>query len=177
MPDEMEIEWQHLLDEATRRALANGRGDVAAYLALRALNDAARNVGIEWLLRSFIAPAEKANRAGVSIQIEQTDAHRFHVGASTMVGARLILRAGMRQLTLEAGYPRAPADGIVRGGGLACALVTHYGRPRANVELLLARATVLNAPPQWVVLEESGTRTPFVEADLRRHFATLCEQF
>lgn len=172
---EMETEWKHLLDEATRRARANGRGDVAEYLALRAMNDAARNIGIEWLLRSFVALAGDANRAGASIQMQQTDAHRFHVGASTMVGARLILRAGVRELTIEAGYPRTPSDGIVRGGGLACARVTHYGKAGANAELLLARATFENAPPQWFVLEESGARVSFIEADLRRHLAILCE--
>jgi len=102
----MEAEWKRLLDEAVNRARTKGRNDVADYLALRAVNDATRKVGIEWLLRAFVTVAENANLRGLPIQIEQTDVHRFQVGASTMVGARLILRAGVRQLILEAGYPQ-----------------------------------------------------------------------
>jgi hypothetical protein len=174
MTSEMEIEWRRRLDEAMRRARAEGRGDVAEYLILRAVNDAARAHGIESLLQTFLALAGEANRAGAGIQIQRTEPHRFQTGASTMVGARLSLRQRVRELNVEAGYPRAPSDGIVRGGGLALARISHYGKPRAACELLLVGANSQNAP-QWFIIEDARARAPFLEADARRHLALLCE--
>src|SRR5215213_5638763 len=102
--------------EAERRARAAGRTDLAEYLTLRAANDLARSTGIEWLLTTFQTLAGMANRAGSSIQITQRDAHRFAVGNATMVGRLLTFSLGVRRLTVEAGWPRAPRDGFVRGG-------------------------------------------------------------
>lgn len=168
---ELEAEWARRLAEAEQRARTNGRGDVADYLALRALNDMARNTGIEWLLATFSAHAGEANRAGAGIGLAHTDAHRFRVGNSTMAGRRLMLSAGVRVLTIEAGWPRTPRDGIVRGGGLAAARITHFGNPPANDELLLMQNA--GDAPRWMILDPAGLRPTLEEARVRQHVAQL----
>jgi hypothetical protein len=91
-----------------------------------------------------------------------------------MVGARLVLKRGVRQLTIEAGWPRAPLDGIVRGGGLAAALVGHFGNARAGQELLLL--PLPDSEPRWFVVEEkTRARTELRPEDLRRHLARLLD--
>jgi hypothetical protein len=164
---ELDEQWATAMREAERRARAAGRTDIADYLTLRATNDLARSTGIEWLCASFQTLAGLANRAGSSIQITQRDAHRFAVGNATMVGRLLTLSLGVRRLTIEAGWPRMPGDGFVRGGGLASAHIRHFGRRAADEELLLVRAP--DGTPQWLVLEKTGARTPLSEDRVRRH--------
>ncbi|HEY1404108.1 MAG TPA: hypothetical protein VGB05_08285, partial [Pyrinomonadaceae bacterium] len=169
----LEAEWARRLAEAEQRARASGRSDVADYLALRALNDMARNTGIDWLLAAFTAHAGEVNRAGAGIRLADTDAHRFRVGTSTMVGRRLMLAAGVRVLTVEAGWPRTPRDGIVRGGGLAAARIAHFGNPSANDELLLMQSA--GDAPRWMVLDPSGARPTLEEARISQHVARLLD--
>ena len=164
---ELDEAWAQAVAEAERRARQSGHGDVAEYLRLRASNDLARKAGIDWLLNSFTVMAGEANRNGASIQLVRADAHRFRVGHATMVGTLLTFRAGVRQLSIEAGWPRTPSDGFVRGGGLACGNIRHFGLRGADEELLLVRQGT-NAP-QWVVLEQTGGRSPLIEARMRRH--------
>lgn len=171
---ELDAEWEQILSEAERRARGSGRGDVSDYLALRVANDQARAVGIKWLIETFNALAGDANRAGAGISFEQTDAHRFPIGKSTMVGTRLTLRVGLRALTVEAGWPRLPADGIVRGGGLASARVSHFGDRTANDELLLVRKTNGGAP-QWLVLDQKGGRSEFLASRGLQHIRKLLD--
>ena len=175
---ELEAEWARRLAEAEARARDVGRSDVADYLALRALNDVARNVGIEWLLATFTAHAGEANRTATnsSISIAHADAHRFRVGNSHMVGRRLTLAAGVRILNVEAGWPRTPRDGIVRGGGLAAARISHFGKPRDDEELLLVVQSVEGdaTAPRWLILDANGARrTAFAEARVSQHVAKL----
>lgn len=165
---ELDEAWELAIAEAERRAKETGRGDIADYLALRASNDLARRSGVDWLITGFMSIAGEANRAGASVTIEQTDAHRFKVGNSTMVGTRLTFRFGIRALTIEAGWPRMPRDGFIRGNGLACGRIDHFGLKKNNEELLLVKKT--NAPPEWVVVDEDrGTRNLLVEARVRLH--------
>ena len=171
--DELETEWRRRINEARTRAREAGRGDVAEYLLLRAENDAARAAGVEWLLEAFTELAGEANRAGASLTLARDEGHRFPVGQSTMVGPRLTLSAGVRRLTVEAGWPRAPRDGIVRGGGLASARVSHFGRRSSDEDLLLLREQ--SGPPRWFVLEETGARAPLDEVRMRRHVARMLD--
>ena len=90
-----------------------------------------------------------------------------------MVGERLVLRRGLRALTVEAGWPRTPRDGVVRGGGLASALVGHFGNRRADEELLLVPAETETA--RWFVVEKTGARTELHEERLRRHVVRLLD--
>jgi hypothetical protein len=172
---ELEAEWARRLAEAEARARTSGRSDVADYLALRALNDMARNVGIEWLLSVFTAHAGEINReTNAGVLIAHADAHSFRVGNSTMVGRRLTLTAGVRVLTVEAGWPRTPRDGIVRGGGLATARISHFGKRRDDDELLLVQNAGDAAAPRWLILDTNGARASSLEeARVRQHVAKL----
>ena len=168
---ELEDAWDVALAEATRRARGAGRADIARYLDLRSKNDLLRRTAIDWLTGTLTALAGDANRRGMGIQIERQDSHSFRRGAATMVGSQLTLRHGVRTLSLESGWPRKPVDGFVRGDGLACANIKHFGRPRSNAELMLARSA--RGLPRWLVLEKTGVQTPLSEAHIRKHFSLL----
>ena len=171
---ELEDAWELVLAEAMRRAQAAGRGDLAGYLDLRARNDLLRRAASDWLTITFTSLAAVANRHGAGIQIEQKDGHRFRRGSATMVGNQLTLRNGVRTLTIESGWPRAPRDGIVRGAGLACANIKHLGRPRSNLELLLARSP--NGTMQWQVLDKDGDESLLTDSHIRQHFSILLSE-
>ena len=166
-------EYERQLEEARARATARGRGDVLDYLHLKAANDTMRARAVSWLLDSFTVLAGELNRAGAGLSLARTEAHRFRVGHSTMVGERLVLRRGLRALAVEAGWPRTPRDGVVRGGGLASALVGHFGNRRADEELLLVSAEAETA--RWFVIEKTGARTELLEEHLRRHVVRLLD--
>lgn len=169
---EIDEAWALALAEAERRARAAGRGDVADFLRLRATNDLARTTGVQWLLDTFLTLAGTVNRQGAGLALERQGTHRFRVGNATMAGSQLTLRAGVRALTVEAGWPRLPADGIVRGGGLACGRVSHFGDRAAGAELLLVRAG--DGVPHWLALDEqTGARAPFSEDSARLHLTRL----
>lgn len=169
--NDFDAEYEARLAEAQRRAGGSGRNDVVDYLSLRAANDRVREASVEWLLEVFTALAGAANRAGAAVTIARAEANRFRVGNSTMIGPQLTLRVGVRALTIEAGWPRAPRDGIVRGGGLACARLSHFGNTRAGEELLLVPAGGLEA--RWFIVEETGARSPLLAERARRHLDRL----
>jgi hypothetical protein len=170
---ELDEAWALALAEAESRARIAGRGDIAEYLALRASNDLLRSTGVEWLVSTLTLLAGEANRRGASVSIEKDDPHRFNVGSATMVGPRVTFRSGMRKLTLEAGWPRTPRDGIVRGNGLACARIGHYGKPSQDEELLLVRSST--GTPEWLILEKTGSRHALIAARLHQHFGNLLD--
>lgn len=170
--DGFEEEYESEMAEAQQRARAQGRGDVLDYLTLKAANDSLRARGVELLLTAFTALAGELNRQGAGLALARTDAHRFRVGHSTMVGPRLTLSRGLRALTVEAGWPRAPRDGVVRGGGLASARVRHFGDTKAGEDLLLLPA---GDGPRWFIVADAGARTELHEAHLRRHLGRLLE--
>ncbi len=171
---EFEESWQQVLSEAKRRAEQHGRGEVVDFLQLRAANDALRAAGIEWLITIFQRLAGEAINAGRLLIIEKEETHRFSIGAATMIGTLFNLRRGVRQLTIEAGWPRTPQHGIVHGNGLASARIKHFGEAAAGTELLLSRAEN-NAPPMWFILQKSGERAAFSEAHARQHIAEFLE--
>lgn len=171
---ELDEAWALALAEAERRARAQGRGDVAEYIALRASNDLMRATGVEWLLSTLTVLAGEANRRGASVRIEKSEGHRFSVGSATMVGTRVVFRAGVRALTIEAGWPREPRDGFVRGGGLACGRIAHFGKRPPDEELLLVREK--DGTPEWFILDRTGARAPLHEARLRQHLLACIAQ-
>jgi hypothetical protein len=171
---ELEEAWEIALAEAAHRARGAGREDIARYLDLRTKNDLLRRTAIDWLTASFTSLAGEANRGGAGIQIELRDAHSFRRGSSTMIGSQLTLRRGVRALSIESGWPRKPVDGFVRGDALACANIKHFGRTRANAELILARAK--HDQPQWLIVEKTQTRTPLTESQLRHHLSILLSE-
>lgn len=169
---ELDQDWALALAKAEAQARAAGRQDIAEYLALRSSNDLTRKIASDWLLGMFAAAAGEANRAGAAIQITTEPAHRFKVGQATMVGSRLSLARGLRTLLVETGWPRAPRDGFIRGGGLACGNIKHLGIKHANQELRL----VLNATsgtPSWIVEGKPGTPGELHEANIKNHITIL----
>jgi hypothetical protein len=170
--NELEEAWELALADASRQAQRAGRADISRYLDLRRRNDLIRRTAIDWLNATFTALAADANRFNAGIQIERHDDHRFRRGPATMVGTRLTFRRGMRELTIESGWPRTPRDGIVRGDGLACANIKHLGRARMNDELVLIRSKTDS--PQWFVLKDDD-RSLVDDSLLRRHFSFFAQ--
>lgn len=169
---ELDEAWAAALSEAEQKARLAGRKDVSEYLSLKNSNDLLRKAGVQWLIESFTTAAGEANRAGASIQIARTEGHRFRTGTSTMVGHLITLTNGVRTLFVEAGWPRVPRDGIVRGGGLACANIRHMGIRTASEELLLAKTN--SGAPGWKSLTRSRPRLH--ESDIHHHISVLLDK-
>jgi hypothetical protein len=168
---ELDEAWALALAEAEQKARLAGRRDLAEYLALRNSNDLLRKAGIDWLVSSFMTLAGDANRTGANIQSSTTDGHRFRIGNSTMVGRLVTLNSGVRTIAVEAGWPRVPRDGFVKGGGLASANVRHVGIKLASEELLLSKSS--DGSPQWTSITKN--KRVFHESDIRRHLAILLD--
>ena len=181
---ELEEAWAIGLAEAEARARAQGRTDIAEYLALRSSNDLIRKVAGDWLLTMFTNAAGDANRAGAAIQVSTEHTHRFKIGNASMVGTQLSLGSGVRQLLVEVGWPRTPRDGFISGGGLACGNIKHVGIKPANEELRLVLDD--KGTPGWVVTSKHAVhdvRKPrelhklpkFHEANVKKHVAVLLD--
>ncbi|MEP6920559.1 MAG: hypothetical protein ABI967_05490 [bacterium] len=168
---ELDEAWESALAEAEARARLSGRGDLVEYLALRNSNDLVRRTGIEWLVNTCEMIAAHANRNGASIQIAKDEKHRFRVGNATMVGRLLTLNSGVRKLSIEAGWPRTPRDGIVQGAGLARGNLRHFGIKRASEALLLVVSP--QGKPSWIIPDEDGRAIAVHEAQLREHINLL----
>jgi hypothetical protein len=170
--NELDAEWERRVAEAAERARLAGRADLADYLQLRAANDVARAVGVAWLIETFTALADEALLRGVDLKLESEEEYSFRISHATMIGRRLTLRAGfVRSLSIEAGWPRVPRDGVVRGGGIAHARLTHFGDRDADEELLLTKSG--DDAPRWLVLSDAGARVAFDESRARTHLAKL----
>ena len=169
---DLEEAWEVALADATDKARRSGRTDIARYLDLRRRNDLLRRAATDWLNEVMLALTADANRKGAAIQIERHDEHRFRRGPATMAGTQLVLRRGVRALTLEIGWPRTPGDGVVRGNGLACANLRHLGRPKRDDELMLVSSKA--GSPQWFVLKDRE-QTLLTEAHLQHHISGLTE--
>ena len=168
---ELEEAWAVGLAEAEARARAAGRTDIADYLALRSSNDLIRKIAGAWLLTMFTTAAGEANRAGAAIQISTDDAHRFKVGNASMVGTRLSLGSGVRQLLVEVGWPRTPRDGFISGGGLACANIKHVGIKSASEQLRLVLDS--SGIPRWNAQGHRDQPHEIHESNIRKHIAIL----
>ncbi len=169
---ELDEAWAAALSEAEQKARLAGRTDVAEYLSLKNSNDLLRKAGVQWLIESFTIAAGDANRAGASIQISRSEGHRFRIGTSTMVGQLLTLSFGVRTLFVEAGWPRVPRDGFVKGGGLACANIRHMGIRAASEELLLGKTN--NGTPNWKSVNKQ--RPHLQQSDIHHHISILLDR-
>jgi hypothetical protein len=164
---ELDQLWSEMIQQAAAKAQNSGRQDVVDYLRLKAANDAIRAEGVKWLFDSLIEIAANVNRENTIVTIERKEPANFARGGSNMVGSLIHVRLGVRCLTLEAGWTRTPADGIMRGGTLAAARIEHFGMHKANADLSLAYAGEL---PIWHIEDEDGRRRPFRIVDLYSHF-------
>jgi hypothetical protein len=166
--NELEEAWSQMLAAAIANAESSGRGDVAEYLALKQSNDLIRQTGVEWLFEAFIEIASEANRKNPHITIEREEPHEFEFNHARMAGSLVRARSGVRSITVEAGWTRTPAHGFMRGGALAAAQIRHFGRPKADVELMLVKNGDV---PGW----RSTTCVAFDSISLRQHFEILLE--
>ena len=164
---ELDQIWSQMLDKAAAKARNSGNGEVTAYLTLKAANDTIRTVGVDWLMNSVIEIAGESNRRFSSLAIEREEPYRFASGSSNLVGVVIRIRHGVRCLNVEAGWTRTPSDGVMRGGALAFARLSHFGMPKAGAELMLISDASRSF---WRVAETSAN----VDSnELRRHFEIL----
>ena len=165
---ELDHVWSQMLADAEARESGAGRKHVADYLRLRSTNDAIRVMGVGWLFDTMIEIAGPAMIGHNPVMIEREEPHSFRRGSSTMVGSLLRIRQGVRCLTVEAGWVRTPADGIMQNGALVYARITHFGMQKAGGEIRLVQT---ETPPQWLD-ETDGTVD---SGELLRHFAVFLE--
>jgi hypothetical protein len=165
--NELDEVWAQKLNEAVLKAQASGSGDVAEYLALKAANDMIRSTSVKWLFDSATEIAAAANRMGLNITMENESPYGFTFQKANLVGTQINFRSGVRNLSIEAGWTRTPADGFMRGGALAGARISHFGIGKANDELLLIQNGGL---PMWFSVDKEGRRAAFDSNDLQRHF-------
>lgn len=166
--NELDEAWSEMLAGAIANAEASGREDVAEFLALKQSNDAIRQTSVEWLFNSFIEIASEAGRDNSYITIEREEPHEFEFNNARMAGGLIRIRFGVRSMTVEAGWTRTPSHGFMRGGALASARITHFGRPKSDVELMLVRQGEV---PAW----SSRNNVVFDSQNLREHFEILLE--
>lgn len=165
--NELDEVWENMLAEAAAKARASGRSDVADYLALKASNDAVRKASVQWLFDALTEIAGEINRRRAGIVIENSQPHRFSLGSASLVGSVVRFRQGVRCLTAEAGWTRAPGDGFMRNGALAAARISHFGMSKRNEELVLLRN---DDAPSWFAVDDDGRRSLFDSRNLLKHF-------
>jgi hypothetical protein len=164
--NELDEAWSRMVEGAIANAKASGRDDVADFLNLKRSNDMIRQASVDWLFGTLIEVASEANRQQASITIEREDPHEFKYGNATMAGSLVRVKFGVRNLTVEAGWTRLPAHGVMRNGSLAAARIRHFGLPKADEELSLVREGEI---PVWKV---SGGAS-FDSYSVRRHVVIL----
>lgn len=164
---ELDEVWEKLIGEAVARAESSGKSDVADYLMLKASNDSARSASVKWLFDAAQEIAAEINRRQAAISVENEHPYRFALGNASLVGSLVRFRQGVRCLTVEAGWTRAPGDGFMRGGALAAARISHFGMSKKNEELILLRSD--NAP-HWYAVGRDGNRNLFDSRNMQTHF-------
>lgn len=169
---ELDDLWSQMLAEASDRARASGRRDVADYLDLKASNDLIRQTGVRWLFDTLVEAVAYANRNASPVAIERTEPHTFRYAGASLAGSMVNFRYGVRCLTVEAGWTRTPADGFMRGGSLALARFSHFGIPKAGVELALFKPGEV---PVWKKFSEGQAIEEIGAEYLAAHIALLTD--
>ncbi|NNE97760.1 MAG: hypothetical protein HKN25_01935 [Pyrinomonadaceae bacterium] len=159
--------WNQDLKKAIEHAKAIGRYELADYLTLKASNDAIRKESIKWLFDSVLEIVFAFNRHGAKIKIEQKEKHRFKFDKRHLSGSVLRLQQGVRCLSIEAGWTQSPTDGIMRGGALAYANISHFGFKKKDEELVLLK---YEERPQWFSIDGEKHRVSFNVKSFRKHF-------
>lgn len=167
---ELDQAWSQMLADAGIKASEQGREQVVEYIRLRATNDAIRARGIAWLIDAFIEVATNAQREKPTLSIERVEPHTFSHGTSTMVGTELVVRHGVRCLSVEAGWTRIPSHGIMRKGSLAFANIAHFGMPKFGSSIRLIHHD--DELPRWI----DDSRQVIEMAVIQRHFEVLLRE-
>lgn len=155
------------LNEAIERARASGRFEIADYLTLKASNDKIRKESVKWLFAAVLEIVFAFNKHGARIKVKQKEKQNFTFKKSRMTGPALQLKRGVRCLNFETGWTQTPGDGIMKGGSLAVAKISHFGFSKQNEELELLR---FDNEPQWFLVGKEGRRISFNIKSLRKHF-------
>lgn len=164
---ELDEFWSEMLSDASRAAREAGRHHVADYLELKARNDAIRNAGVRWLFDALMEFAGEANRRQIAVTADSEQPYNFSDHGHNMAGSRLILRHGIRCLSLEAGWTRTPSDGFMKGGSLAVAKIAHFGLAKFNSRLLLR---MQEGKLVWHAVDDDGKETAADLHFLGSHF-------
>lgn len=154
--------------DAIENARASGRDDIADYLALKAANDSVRQREMDELFRAFIGIALSAENVARNVQVERESPHSFLYRDANMKGSLLRITRGLRSLTVEAGWTRAPGDGFMRLGAMAVARLMHYGMPDKNAVLVLKRNG--NEHSWFELINDKVATVAFRPQDIQRHF-------
>jgi hypothetical protein len=170
--NELDEIWSAKLSNVIENARASGRDDLADYLTLKAANDSIRKAGAERLFQSFIDVALSSENVEKNIQVERESPHTFVHRNATMKGALLRITRGVRCLTVESGWTRAPSDGFMRLGGLAFARITHFGMPERNTELVLKPN---DESSLWITVKLNELTDSFESPDAARHLAIFLD--
>jgi hypothetical protein len=152
---------------AIENARASGRDDIADYLALKAANDSIRQRETDDLFKAFIGIALSAENVARSVKVERESPHSFEHANANIKGSLLRMARGLRCLTVDAGWTRAPADGFMRFGAMAVARIRHYGIPEKNAGLVLKPHA--DAYSWFEVRNDAVSQQPFRPEDVRRH--------
>ena len=159
--------WSQIIDQAIKNADIDGRENVAEFLRLRSKNDAIRQTAVTWLLDTFTSEIMTTESISRGLVVERVDTHHFKHENSNLIGSHLSFQLGVRCLSVEAGWTRTPSDGIMTGGALARARISHFGFARAKEEFLL----ILEQPrPRW---RQSETAAFFDTSILTHHLDLL----
>lgn len=161
---ELNRAWAQLLDDAAGDAARSGRDNITDYLRLKASNDLIRTKGVEWLITTLLEIASPYMRDHASLKIDRIEPHTFRWGSSTMVGTGLEIRHGLRCMSVETGWARRPADGVMREGALAFCRISHFGMPLMIEEFRLVRAEPL---PFWSGEGNVPLRSEVLERHIR----------
>jgi hypothetical protein len=168
--NELEELWAAMVRERIDEAGAAGRTGASDYLTLRETNDAIRRIGVQWLIDAVVEAALSPDRP--ALKVERTEPHQFSLGGGRATGVCVTVSFGVRRFTAEAGWARTPADGFIRGGGLAVARFTHFGIPKEGRELKLA---CIDGVPTWLDAAPDAPNAALTADGIRRHIALLSE--
>ncbi|MFV0389696.1 MAG: hypothetical protein ACK5NT_13175 [Pyrinomonadaceae bacterium] len=158
------------INEAFKTAETLGNFNLSEYLALRTNNDAIRQQSIRWLFDSVLEIVTAFNQHNASIEINQTQAHRFKIENSYFTGSLLELKQGVRCFRIEAGWTQSIDDSVLRYNALACAKFSHFGYANNSDTLYLIN---FESSPLWFSLRDESNFSSFQIEGLRAHFERL----
>ena len=160
--------WHRLLDEEIARGTVTAEGVFEDYLAVRGANNEIRDSATEWLFRSFDELAERLRLQAFECSVERSDESQFNFLGATLTGPAIFFSHGVKRLSCEVGSIKAPGHGIIKGGGVAVARISHFGMPEKEQFL---RLSVGEGSARWTV--ESERLRQFDAYDLMAHFRIL----
>jgi len=160
--------WLKLLDQEIERGTVSAEGVFQDYLSVRGANNSIRKHAAEWVFSSFLKFSEKLTSNGFQIVMEEKTESQFVFEGATLTGPSMVFTSGVRNLSCEVGSIKAPGHGIIKGGGIAIARLSHFGIPERNQIL---RLIVGEETGRWVV--DGGPPRQFDAYDIVGHFKIL----